>query len=121
MGIFILVLAGMLWNQKRQVRDICRQLAFLKEHESNLLITRNTDAGGIGELTEELNDLLIFIVLAFRLTKALESDLVEEVLKSSNDLLATSLLAFISFQELLSLLFNSCVFVPISWLVLVNP
>ena len=59
MGIFILVLAGMLWNQKRQVRDICRQLAFLKEHESNLLITRNTDAGGIGELTEELNDLLI--------------------------------------------------------------
>lgn len=59
MGIFILVLTGMLWNQKRQVRDICRQLAFLKEHESNLLITRNTDAGGIGELTEELNDLLI--------------------------------------------------------------
>ncbi len=59
MGIFILVLAGMLWNQKRQVRDICRQLAFLKEHESNMLITRNTDAGGIGELTEELNDLLV--------------------------------------------------------------
>lgn len=57
--IAVLILTGILINQKRQVHNICRQLAFLKDHESNMLITRNTDLGGIGELVEELNELLV--------------------------------------------------------------
>lgn len=55
----ILLLIGTLWKYQRQVKDICRQLAFLKENESNMMITRDFASGGIGELTDLLNDFLI--------------------------------------------------------------
>ncbi len=55
----ILLLIGILWKYQRQVKDICRQLAFLKEHESNMMISRDFASGGIGELTDLLNDLLM--------------------------------------------------------------
>lgn len=63
LSIFILIiflLIGILWKYQRQVKDICRQLAFLKEHESNMLITRDMETGGIRELTDLLNDLLLW-------------------------------------------------------------
>src|SRR5699024_12076380 len=43
---------------KRQILDIIRQMAFLKEYDSNLLITRQMDAFGIREMTDELNEML---------------------------------------------------------------
>lgn len=55
----ILLLIGILWKYQRQVKDICRQLAFLKENESNMMITRDFESGGIGELTDSLNDFLM--------------------------------------------------------------
>lgn len=57
MGI-VIGLICILVSYQRQVKDICRQLRFLKEHESNMLITRNIDGGNIAELTELLNDIL---------------------------------------------------------------
>ena len=54
----VAVLLIILAVYKRQIRDICRQLAFLKEYDSNLLITRQMDAFGIRELTDELNEML---------------------------------------------------------------
>lgn len=57
--ILIIIIMGIIfWKYVRQVKDICRQLAFLKEHESNMLITRELDLGGIRALTDALNDLL---------------------------------------------------------------
>lgn len=47
-----------LWKYQRQVKDICRQLAFLLEHDSNMLINREFDMGGIGTLSDRLNELL---------------------------------------------------------------
>ena len=60
-GILMGIVVGLiciLVSYQRQVKDICRQLRFLKEHESNMLITRNIDGGNIAELTELLNDIL---------------------------------------------------------------
>lgn len=56
--MIILILVLVLWKYQRQVKDICRQLAFLKDHESNMMISREIDAGGIGQLSDLLNELL---------------------------------------------------------------
>ena len=65
MYIIIGILAGIIilqsiiiWKYQRDVKDICRQLAFLMKHDSNMLIHREFDLGGIGMLSDRLNDLL---------------------------------------------------------------
>lgn len=65
MYIVIGILAGIIilqfiimWKYQRQVKDICRQLAFLMKHDSNMLIQREFDLGGIGTLSDRLNELL---------------------------------------------------------------
>ena len=65
MYIIIGILAGLIilqsiimWKYQRQVKDICRQLAFLMKHDSNMLIHREFGLGGIGMLSDRLNDLL---------------------------------------------------------------
>ena len=65
MYIVIGILAGIIilqfiimWKYQRQVKDICRQLAFLMKHDSNMLIHREFGLGGIGMLSDRLNDLL---------------------------------------------------------------
>lgn len=58
--LLMIVVAGALLFLKyqRQVKDICRQLAFLLKNDSNMLITTDLQAGGLKELTDMLNDLL---------------------------------------------------------------
>lgn len=65
MYIIIGILAGIIilqsiiiWKYQRQVKDICRQLAFLMKHDSNMFIHREFGLGGIGMLSDRLNDLL---------------------------------------------------------------
>ena len=55
MYIVIGILAGIIilqfiimWKYQRQVKDICRQLAFMMKHDSNMLINHEFDVGGIG-------------------------------------------------------------------------
>lgn len=54
----ILLQTFILWKYQRQVKDICRQLAFLIKNDSNMLISREIDLGGIGWLVDVLNELL---------------------------------------------------------------
>jgi signal transduction histidine kinase len=56
--VLLVIQSFFLWKYQRQVKDICRQLAFLMEHDSNMMIHREFDAGGIGTLADRLNDLL---------------------------------------------------------------
>jgi signal transduction histidine kinase len=56
--VLLVIQSFFLWKYQRQVKDICRQLAFLMEHDSNMMIHREIDAGGIGTLADRLNDLL---------------------------------------------------------------
>lgn len=54
----ILFLSYMLWKYERQIDDICRQLRFLKEHDSNMMITTDFTKGNLSVLTKDLNDFL---------------------------------------------------------------
>ena len=54
----IILQSIIMWKYQRQVKDICRQLAFLMKHDSNMLIHREFGLGGIGMLSDRLNDLL---------------------------------------------------------------
>ncbi len=56
--MIILIQAIILWKYQRQVKDICRQLSFLLKHDSNMLISREVERGGVGELAELLNEFL---------------------------------------------------------------
>lgn len=47
-----------IWKYQRQVKDICRQLTFLMKHDSNMMISHEFDMGGIGTLSDRLNELL---------------------------------------------------------------
>ena len=49
----------LLWNYQRQVKDICRQLAFLIEQESNMMVSKQINFGGIKELVNLLNKMLV--------------------------------------------------------------
>ena len=49
-----MILSGMLWKYQRQMKDICRQIAFLREHDSNMMVTTQIRFGGIEELAEKL-------------------------------------------------------------------
>lgn len=52
----IVILLSILAGYQRQVKDICRQLRFLKEHESNMRITNAVNLGNMRELTRLLNE-----------------------------------------------------------------
>lgn len=60
-GILILIIVTLvlfLWKYQRQIKDICRQLSFLKKHDSNMMISREMNSAGIGWLVNELNEML---------------------------------------------------------------
>ena len=54
----IITLICILGSYMRHVKDICRQLRFLREHESNMLITKEIKLGNIKELTDLLNEMI---------------------------------------------------------------
>lgn len=56
--ISICVLVLVLLAYQRQIRDICRQLAFLQENDSNMMITASFPAKSIRNLTDRLNAFL---------------------------------------------------------------
>lgn len=54
----VIIQTIVIWKYQRQVKDICRQLSFVLKNESNMMITREIDSGGIGELADLLNEIL---------------------------------------------------------------
>lgn len=58
--LLLIVIAGALWFLKyqRQVKDICRQLAFLIKTDSNMLISTDLQTGGLKQLADTLNQFL---------------------------------------------------------------
>lgn len=55
---FLLLLLLLLWIFVRQIKDICRQLSFLMEKDSNIRITSQVSHGGMGKLVVILNDIM---------------------------------------------------------------
>ncbi|MCI8371228.1 MAG: HAMP domain-containing histidine kinase [Lachnospiraceae bacterium] len=52
------ILLMYIWHYQRQVKNICRQLAFIKKYGSNQMIVGLTGIGTVDELAEILNDFL---------------------------------------------------------------
>lgn len=57
--ILCVILIGIIVFIKRQIQDICRQLSFLEEQESNMLITIQTVRFGIENLVERINQIIL--------------------------------------------------------------
>lgn len=56
--VIIVILVLLLAGYQRQVKSICRQLRFWKKYDSNLMISREIEWGGIGDLADILNEML---------------------------------------------------------------
>ena len=56
-GVASLLLIWCLWYTLRQLHHLCRQLHFLQEHDSNMLLRTDTRFGYLGELTDCYNEL----------------------------------------------------------------
>lgn len=53
---FLVVFLTCIWiNDRRRIKNICRQLRFLENHESNMMITKEAVSGSIAQLTDLLN------------------------------------------------------------------
>ena len=55
LGVLASLLLIMLISYRRQLKEICRQLAFLKKHETNMLITKQLSFSELTELSDEMN------------------------------------------------------------------
>ncbi len=84
--IINLILVSYLINKKRQVKDICRQLWFFREKDSNLLISCGDRKGGMGELADELNLLAEKIRATNNFNKEKEKNLAEIYTNLSHDI-----------------------------------
>ena len=58
LAAFLILLLLKLVGIVRKLRDICRQLTFLKDYVSNLMITGQEASGPLRELMDELNEML---------------------------------------------------------------
>lgn len=58
LSVALLLLFFILWIFVRQIQDICRQLSFLMEQDSNIRITSQLDYGGMGKLVDTLNKIM---------------------------------------------------------------
>ena len=54
----ILFLIWFIMKYQRQIKDICRQLWFLKDHDSNMMISGEIRFGGVGYLADTLNEIV---------------------------------------------------------------
>lgn len=57
--LIVIILTLLLWRYQRQIKDICRQLAFLEQHDSNMILTHEISIGGIKQLVDLLNNLIL--------------------------------------------------------------
>ncbi len=56
--LILLLFIWILWKYQRQMKDICRQLRFLKDHDSNMMLGSEIRFGGMGELIDILNEIV---------------------------------------------------------------
>jgi signal transduction histidine kinase len=97
----ILCLIVIIWKYQRQVKDICRQLAFIKDNDSNMMISREFDFGGMGQLCDILNDFLILRKEERRKFREKETVISETYTSLSHDI-RTPLTSLDGYVQLLS-------------------
>ena len=82
------------------MKDICRQIAFLREHDSNMMVTTQIRFGGIEELAEKLNELLLERRERKKESDKKEEEIAEVYTSLSHDI-RTPLTSMLSYAEFL--------------------
>lgn len=95
----ILLLTGIAY--RRQVKKTCRQLAFLKEHKTNLHLTSEVPFSDLNELIDQINHLLLESQEIQRTAKQSEDSLKETITNLSHDI-RTPLTSLDGYFQLLS-------------------
>lgn len=71
---------------RRQVRKTCRQLAFLKEHQTNLRLTTDFPFKELGDLADGINDILDLSSEVQKASRQSEESLKETITNLSHDI-----------------------------------
>lgn len=100
-GIASLLLLLCLLYMLRQLRHICRQLHFLQDHDSNMLLRTDTRFGYLGELTDCFNELFKKYRAEYRIYLEKEKILSDTYTNLSHDI-RTPLTSLDGYIQLLS-------------------
>lgn len=84
--ITVLVSILILISYRRQIKNICRQLAFLSKHNSNMIVSQNIESKAVTELVNQINTLLEIHKKQGIEYKAKESAIKEIITNLSHDI-----------------------------------
>lgn len=84
--IAAIIITGILLAYRRQVQKTCRQLAFLKEHQTNLRLTSDMPFKEIYELIDGINDVLDLSREIKKTAQQSEDSLKETITNLSHDI-----------------------------------
>ena len=59
MSVMAAAAGSIMIRYRRQMKSICRQLQFIKSHQTNMKVTADSMWFGMGRLADELNELLV--------------------------------------------------------------
>ena len=108
MGALILALSLLaaalsiaLFSYRRQIKSICRQLAFIKENNSNMILTQEIPLAAVSELVNAVNELLEGQKVQTIQYKKKDADMKEIITNLSHDI-RTPLTSLNGYFQLLS-------------------
>ncbi len=84
--VAVIIVMGILISYRRQVKKICRQLAFLKEHQTNLRINAGLPFSELNELIDGINDTLDLSRKIQKESQQSENSLKETITNLSHDI-----------------------------------
>jgi len=84
--IAVIIITGILIAYRRQVKKTCRQLAFLKEHQTNLRLTSDLPFKELDELIDGINDILDLSREIEKTAQQSEDSLKETITNLSHDI-----------------------------------
>ena len=84
--VAVIIVMGILIAYRRQVKKICRQLAFLKEHQTNLRINAGLPFSELNELIDGINDTLDLSRKIQKESQQSENSLKETITNLSHDI-----------------------------------
>ena len=99
--VVAIILTGILILYRRQVKNTCRQLAFLKANQTNLRITLDFPFKDLEELADSINDILDLSREIKNTSQQSENNLKETITNLSHDI-RTPLTSLDGYFQLLS-------------------
>ncbi len=84
--VIAIILMLILIFYRRQIKKICRQLSFLKDHKSNMMLSGSSPVKEINDLTEEINEMIKKSYILQREALHSQEELRETITNLSHDI-----------------------------------